>query len=512
MTYISNTFPTAIQTGTDPIGTDEMFTFDHAGLENFQNDSILALKNKVGVDGSAVNTSHDYKLSGVATGDKAVSKTGTETLTNKTLTSPIITGGSVENTNISGTFTIAGTITDSGNYTHSGTNTFTGATTFNTSLPTSSLTPTNSSDLTTKAYVDNQALPSQTGKNGKYLRTNGSSSSWETLSLFEFTAGESITGATAPVPVSLSTYQSDGGILLDSKVNGSFSITTGGFSGNTSNITVAANSNKKLVIAITWIGNGAISTVKWNTTESMTLAKSQTYNYGGVDFKIYIYYLDNPTATTAAVSIVGSGDGSHSATGQYAIYSYYNTLTGIGSTDGHSDSSGNIVTVTNTITPAGLGSKIISAAITGSTSSSIVNIGSNQYTASGYLFGDGGIVFPVKSTSFSLTTSNSALASVEIKPFTTAIYAVKKSSSSSVTNIDEGNLYTTFVGFATTTASANASITIQTNSIVGGFSGLVAGSIYYINDTAGTIGTTAGSNTKKVGLAVSTTELLIENS
>lgn len=188
MTYISNTFPTAIQTGTDPIGTDEMFTFDHAGLENFQNDSILALKNKVGVDGSAVNTSHDYKLSGVATGDKAVSKTGTETLTNKTLTSPTIntpsiSGGTISSSSISGGtisgITLSGTNTLGGTNTFSGTNTFTGATTFNTSLPTSSVTPTNSSDLITKAYADANSLPSQTSNSGKFLTTNGSSSSWD---------------------------------------------------------------------------------------------------------------------------------------------------------------------------------------------------------------------------------------------------------------------------------------------------------------------------------------------
>lgn len=45
---------------------------------------------KIGIDGSAVTTSFDYKLGGVATGDKAVSLTGTETITNKTLISPII--------------------------------------------------------------------------------------------------------------------------------------------------------------------------------------------------------------------------------------------------------------------------------------------------------------------------------------------------------------------------------------------------------------------------------------
>lgn len=53
---------------------------------------IEALEAKVGKDSSAVTTSHDYKLSGVTGSDKAVSKTGTETLTNKTLTSPTITG------------------------------------------------------------------------------------------------------------------------------------------------------------------------------------------------------------------------------------------------------------------------------------------------------------------------------------------------------------------------------------------------------------------------------------
>lgn len=51
---------------------------------------LNAVEAKIGIDGSAVTTSHDYKLSGVTGSDKAVSKTGSETLTNKTLTSPVI--------------------------------------------------------------------------------------------------------------------------------------------------------------------------------------------------------------------------------------------------------------------------------------------------------------------------------------------------------------------------------------------------------------------------------------
>ena len=57
------------------------------------NDAIEAIEAKVGVDGSAVTSSHDYKLSEVTSTDKAVGKTASQTLTNKTLTAPIISTG-----------------------------------------------------------------------------------------------------------------------------------------------------------------------------------------------------------------------------------------------------------------------------------------------------------------------------------------------------------------------------------------------------------------------------------
>ena len=53
-------------------------------------DAVIALETKVGVDSSAVTTTHDYKLGEILTTDKAVGKTATQTLTNKTLTSPVI--------------------------------------------------------------------------------------------------------------------------------------------------------------------------------------------------------------------------------------------------------------------------------------------------------------------------------------------------------------------------------------------------------------------------------------
>lgn len=65
-----------------------------ASYDNNEQDAIVALETKVGVNGSAVSSTHDYKLSGVTGTDKAASLAGAESLTNKTLASPKITVGS----------------------------------------------------------------------------------------------------------------------------------------------------------------------------------------------------------------------------------------------------------------------------------------------------------------------------------------------------------------------------------------------------------------------------------
>lgn len=90
------TFPTNLSNYT---GSETLLAAEHAQVHN-------NIESKIGIDGSAVTTSHDYKLSGVTGTDKAVSKTGTETLTNKTLTAPVLTAP-VLGTPASGTLTNA---------------------------------------------------------------------------------------------------------------------------------------------------------------------------------------------------------------------------------------------------------------------------------------------------------------------------------------------------------------------------------------------------------------------
>lgn len=105
------TYPTTLDTFTNPSATDKTNSPSHATQHSNANDAIEALQAKVGADGSAVTTSHDYKLSGVTGSDKACSLTGTETLTNKTLTSPLVTGLQSTTTSLFGVTTLSGTTT-----------------------------------------------------------------------------------------------------------------------------------------------------------------------------------------------------------------------------------------------------------------------------------------------------------------------------------------------------------------------------------------------------------------
>jgi len=92
---MSINYPNSIDTLLNPIGTDKVSNavagLIHSTQHSNANDAIEALEAKVGVDGSAVTTSHDYKLSEVTSTDKAVGKIATQTLTNKTLVRPKIT-------------------------------------------------------------------------------------------------------------------------------------------------------------------------------------------------------------------------------------------------------------------------------------------------------------------------------------------------------------------------------------------------------------------------------------
>lgn len=69
--------------------------------------------------------------------------------------------------------------------------------------------------------------------------------------------------------------------------------------------------------------------------------------------------------------------------------------------------------------------------------------------------------------------------------------------------------YNNFIGFNQSTVAAAGTARIISSGIMAGFTGLTPGAIYYLSDTAGAISSSAGTNSVKIGRAVSTTELLI---
>lgn len=82
---MTTAFPGGLDSFTNPNPTDPENSPSHSGQHQDANDAIEALETKVGIDGSAVTSSHSYKLAGITGSDRAASRAGAETLTNKTI-------------------------------------------------------------------------------------------------------------------------------------------------------------------------------------------------------------------------------------------------------------------------------------------------------------------------------------------------------------------------------------------------------------------------------------------
>jgi hypothetical protein len=139
----------------------------------------------------------------------------------------------------------------------------------------------------------------------------------------------------------------------------------------------------------------------------------------------------------------------------------------------------------------------------------------NTGSAGSYMrFGGSGQVLTAPTT-LTMTYSNTSVTAgyfmLSIAPATAPVPALIPTSTATPTINQFFNLYTTFVGFANAAISATVTGSVVVGGVVSGLSGLVAGKTYYLADSAGTISTTAGTNTKKVGIALSTTTLLITN-
>lgn len=318
-----------------------------------------------------------------------------------------------------------------------------------------------------------------------------------------FVAGATITSGQS---LHISPFsQSDGGILLDVQT----SVTYSAVSNQTQSFTVASNSNRGLLVSV--ISTAAPSGITYNAV-AMTLVTSSALSGGSNS--LYVYKLIAPSTGTNNIVVTGTGINGISGASYYNVdqVSFIeafgnNTVTTttqgafLHIFGGASASGAGIATPSGTFTTkysasasaTVVGSTNGSTGITSASASKINEVLVVSTAFAGFVSGGSGTV-------------GSVSIGLSIKAFTAVSIGVVPSSSAPITANEP---LIDFIGFATTSVSAGASIVVTDIGTATGLSGLTAGKKYYLQDTAGTIGTTRGSYGKVIGKAVSTTTLFI---
>ena len=115
----------------------------------------------------------------------------------------------------------------------------------------------------------------------------------------------------------------------------------------------------------------------------------------------------------------------------------------------------------------------------------------------------GGVAYSYFGGAWATTTSPTNI-NYEFRAVPTVGYAAPAAANSASSS-------NSFVGFSTTAVSANEQVTITGGGVVMGLNGLSIGQQYYLGNASGTIQPAAGSTTRKIGIAISSSSLFITN-
>lgn len=301
---------------------------------------------------------------------------------------------------------------------------------------------------TTAPNAINALLPTQTSNSGKYLTTDGSVASWGALGAESVTAQENITANDAVVI----------GLATD-PLSVNYTPSTGHATGYLLNPTT------------TW--------------------KSQSYTTSSIAKSIsHITFWANDNAAGDVFTASLRADSAGQPTG-----SDISGLTGTVSINNGGAAAQRTITFATPIpvspsttyhfifrsSAGGGASQIFGNNSAGTGSNSSANSGSSWSAANGAL---------------ELTVGEIDTVSGQISKATASLQSRDRN--------------TNFVGFAVATATAGNPVQFQQNGVMGGFTGLTPGAIYYLSNTNGAISTTAGTVSRVVGIAISSTRLLIK--
>lgn len=308
--------------------------------------------------------------------------------------------------------------------------------------------------------------------------------------IMTMTAGEALTAGDALHIID--SFAQDGYITTDVATLGS----------STTSITIPSTSNRCLFVSVAVQGNVGVActSVTHNGTAMTLIGQSGGTNNGYGHTSIsYIYKLVAPATGTHDVVVTATG------LSGVSIYSLSNV----------DQTTPTEAFGTNPVTPSVKNCKIINSVFYygvwggGVTAMSFSDVATTDFLASGY-YGSGisERIDTVRSETGGYSIYNTGGSSdggysygqVVVRPSSTTGPAVVKATTT--------GSKTTFVGFARTSASSGSSVPVRYSGVVTGLTGLAAGTTYYIGSTAGVV---ASTGTRKVGIGLSSTSLLITN-
>lgn len=295
-------------------------------------------------------------------------------------------------------------------------------------------------------------------------------------------------------PVRIGTYQSDGGILYDNSV--SFS------AGSSTSITVGSHSNRLIVLTIV---TNSISTTATCGGSAMT----QRVQTGSGSIWTYIFTFVAPATGSVTIAWTGTPSGG-------VIYSLYNCDQTTGVDGSGIGTFGTGATMSVNITPTVEGDMLIGCV--GSTGGGIasVNASPNAINQHNILITSAfaaGLSLPIEGTGQQTVNGNQggsitiATGAILVKPFATYQRAVYRANASDATHANA------FIGFAESAIAKDATGVVVIGGKVTGLSLLTTASQYYLGNSSGAanLSTSAGTVSRKVGIALNQTDLLITN-
>lgn len=295
--------------------------------------------------------------------------------------------------------------------------------------------------------------------------------------------------------VSLYPYQSDGGVLLDSTASCGATPNTGG------SIAVANNTNRKMLIFASAVNNSTVVTCTVG-------GNAATQIQGATSPNNYAFYIDAPATGSPTIAF--------NTTVAWTAYSIYNAAQGAPENSAITTASSGAISLATvadgamTFTGCGSGQdNITGQGLSGAGAyGGVLNVGdATGRVVSCY----SGQVFPnAVSVAATLATGVFSLTciSISIAPVTAPVYGgVILSSASNNTISQYVNRSTAFVGFVSATTTAGNIAPVVTSGAAYVSTTLVGNLTYYLSNSTGSVGTVAGTNSKKVGQALNSSTL-----